>query len=188
MRASRWLIGVLLLSTCWMTGCGNPVDSRAAKELHGQGANLALTVLPALVRKGDAVDPSNREAARLAAGLVEQGLVYTRLGDHVVSLDPGWKASRRALWKRTVRQCRSWIKTHPQSTPHTLFVEYLLGTRMVAAVHVIILDSNGRLAYGRALHTDDPLYVEMSPIGVGDCTNLVLSALRQDLGLDGLNK
>lgn len=179
----RFFLGCCCAAIFLLAGCGGKEDPRAAKELEAQGARLSLTVLPAIVRKGEGISHSTAEAARLTAGLVDQGLRLTRLGEGEVHLKPGWKASRRALWRRTLRGCRSWLKTHPQNTPHVLFTEYLMGTRMVAAVHVLILDSQGRLAYGRAAHSDDPLYAEMSPIGEGDCTNLVLAALREDLGL-----
>ncbi|MFA7331800.1 MAG: hypothetical protein WC326_12090 [Candidatus Delongbacteria bacterium] len=187
MKTRRWGLGpgLAVLALLILLGCGGKVDERAAKELAALGRDVSLTVLPPAIRKGEELGYSPREGARVMAGLVDQGLLSTRLGDGEVSLSPGWKASQRALWKRTVRQCRAWLKNHPQSTPHVLFTEYLMGTRMVAAVHVLILDSNGRLAYGRALHSNDPLYAEMAPIGEGDCTNLVLSALRAGLNLSG---
>jgi len=166
-----------------MVSCGGGVDEGAASALRQAGKDVELTVLPPLVRKGQDLAPSMVQAERLVAGLLDAGLARTWPGDAWPLLTPGWKASGKALWKRTIKQSRSWLKANPQPGSHTLVTEYLLGTRMVVAVHVLIFDGEGRLAYGRVLNSGDGLYMEMAPIGEADCTNLALSALRQDLDL-----
>jgi hypothetical protein len=171
------VLAILLVS------CGVQVDENAASTLRQAGKAVELTVLPPLVRKGQDVAPSVAQGERLVAGLVDAGLSRTWPGDAWPALSPGWKASGKSLWKRTVKQSRSWLEANPQPGSHTLVTEYLLGTRMVVAVHVLIFDAEGRLAYGRVLNSGDGLYMETAPIGEADCTNLVLSALRQDLEL-----
>lgn len=161
--------------------CGGRVDEDAAAELRRAGMDVELSVLPPLVRKGEDVVVDRVQGDRLAAGLRDAGFPRIWTGDRAPTLAPGWKASGKALWKRTIKQSRSWLKANPQPGSHTLVTEYLLGTRMVVAVHVLVFDGEGRLAYSRVLNSGDGLYMEMAPIGEVDCTNLALSALRQDL-------
>lgn len=179
MRRIRWLPVFLLLVLG--VSCGGGVEEEAAAALRQSGRDVDLTVLPPVVRKGGEVTPSQEQGERLAAGLGDAGFPRTWTAERGPALTPGWKASGKALWRRTVKEARSWLKANPQPGSHTLVTEYLLGTRMVVAVHVLIFDAQGRQAYGRVLNSSDGLYMEMAPIGEVDCTNLALAALRQDL-------
>lgn len=171
----------LLLLVLLGMSCGVRVDEEAVTALRQAGGGMELSVLPPVVRKGQEVTLSLVQGERLAAGLRDAGFTRIWTAERGPALTPGWKASGEALWRRTVREARSWLKANPQPGSHTLVTEYLLGTRMVVAVHVLVFDAEGRLAYGRALDSGDGLYMEMAPIGEADCTNLALSALRQDL-------
>jgi len=171
----------LLLLVLLAVSCGGRVDEEAAASLHQAGKDVELSVLPPVVRKGQEVTPFLVQGERLAAGLRDAGFTRIWTADHGPALTPGWKASGKALWRRTAKQARAWLKANPQPGSHTLVTEFLMGTRMVVAVHVLIFDAEGRLAYGRALDSGDGLYMEMAPIGEVDCTNLALAALRQDL-------
>ena len=174
----RWPVFVVVFVAL---SCGGQVDGDAASALRRAGMAVELAVLPPLVRKGEDVAPDRVQGERLAAGLRDAGFSRIWTGERAPTLAPGWKASGKSLWKRTVKQSRSWLRANPQPGSHTLVTEYLLGTRMVVAVHVLVFDGEGRLAYSRVLNSGDGLYMEMAPICETDCTNLALSALRQDV-------
>jgi hypothetical protein len=171
----------ILLALFMLCGCGGSADRRAGEALLAGAGQADIIVLPAVLRSGDGLRHDAREAERLAAGLSGQGTARAVAGEAQVPLTPGWKSSSKAMLRRSARQFRRWARLHPAGTGWTLLPEYLLGSRMVAGICVYVVDRQGRLALVRRYDSRDLLYQEMAPIGPGDCTNLLLSALRETL-------
>ncbi|MDP2360665.1 MAG: hypothetical protein Q8O14_07920 [bacterium] len=162
-----------------VSACGVRVDHEAAQTLRMEAGSPGITVLPVMVRNLDEVAPDTALTSRLAEGLEAGALVH--LHPEAVALSPGWDRGHAGMWSRSVREFRTWRRHHPVATNHALLVECLMGTRVVGAVHVLVVDRAGRLACGLLLGQDDPLYQDMAPQSAEECVQLALTALRREL-------
>ena len=181
MRHHLTALALSLLACLLIGGCGGRADREAEQAFLGGKGLADLTVLPAVLRSGEEIRYDAREAERLAAGLTDQETARAVSGEGQAPLTAGWKASEKAMLRRSAREFRRWVRRHPVGTAYALLPEYLLGTRMVAGVCVYVVDRQGRLAFVHRYDSNDQRYQEMMPIGPADCTNLLLGALHETL-------
>ena len=93
-----------------------------------------------------------------------------------------WHANQAGMLSESAADFAAYITDHPVETEYALLPEYLfLGGGAVGGIHCYIIDGENRLAFVVLLNSHWPIFAEMDPKTVDDCTDVLIAALRKDL-------
>ncbi len=168
--------GALLAS-----GCAGPIDPEAREVfLHSLG-NTSIAVYPAFVR--DREPPYDENAAvRIGAFLTDEQLADVTITDERVPITSPWRRNQARMLRESAAEFAEYVKANPIDTEYALMPEYLMvGSGVVGGIHCYIVDAENRLAFVVLQNSHWPIFAEVNPKTIDDCTEVLIRVLRQSL-------
>lgn len=163
------------------SGCQFPVDRVAKEAFWGSLGETSITVFPAFVRsgKGDSYDRSAAE--RIGAFFADKNLAEVSLSDAQVPITGSWHYSQPRMLQESAEAFAEYVKGHPVATEFALLPEYMMGGSRPGRIHCYVVDADSRLAYVVLQNSKWPIFAEVKPKSVDDCTEVLIRVLEDDL-------
>ncbi len=164
-------------------GCGGPITDPIAQEAFlASLGNTSITVFPAFVREDDsAYDES--AALSIGAFLTDEGLADVTVSTEQVPITGPWHSNQSQMLQESAAEFAAYLNDDPVDTEYALLPEYLfLGNNAgVGGVHCYIVDADNRLAFVVLQNSHWPIFTEVNPQTVDDCTTILIEVLRESL-------
>lgn len=166
-----------------MASCRGIVDPAAEAAFLKSLGNTSITVFPAYVRGEQDTDPVyDADAAQAIAGFIdEENLATVTVSDEQVPITGPWHMNQAQMLQESAASFGGYLEDNPAESDYALLAEYLLGPRTVMGIHCYVIDGEGRIAYVVLLNSHHNPFSEADPQTVEDCTEVLLSVLREDL-------
>jgi hypothetical protein len=166
-----------------MASCRGIVDPAAEAAFLKSLGETSITVFPAYVRGEQDADPVyDADAAQAIAGFIdEEDLATVTVSDEQVPITGPWHMNQAQMLEESAAAFSGYLQDDPAESDYALLPEYLIGPRTVMGIHCYVIDGDGRLAYVVLLNSHHRPFSEADPQTVEDCTEVLLSVLREDL-------
>ncbi len=163
------------------SGCQFPVDRVAKDAFWGSLGETSITVFPAFVRtgKGDSYDQAAAE--KIGALFTDKSLAAVSLSDAQVPITGSWHSSQPRMLEESAKAFAGYVREHPVATEFALLPEYMLVGSRPRRLHCYVVDADGRLAYVVLRNSKWPIFAEVNPRSVDDCTEVLIRVLEEDL-------
>jgi hypothetical protein len=178
--ATVLLFAAIAFST---VSCRGIVDPAAEATFLKSLGETSITVFPAYVRGEQGTDPVyDAHAAQAIAGFIEEeDLATVTMSDEEVPITGSWHMNQAQMLKESAASFGGHLQDKPAESDYALLAEYLIGPRTVMGIHCYVIDGEGRIAYVVLLNSHHEPFSAADPRTVGDCTEVLLSVLREDL-------
>ncbi|UCF34604.1 MAG: hypothetical protein JSV78_04730, partial [Phycisphaerales bacterium] len=163
--------------------CRGIVDPAAETAFLKSLGETSITVFPAYVRGEQGTDAVyDADAAQAIAGFIdEEGLATVTVSDGEVPIAGPWHMNQAQMLAESAASFGGYLQDNPAESDYALLAEYLIGPRAVMGIHCYVIDGDGRIAYVVLLNSHHSPFSEADPQTVEDCTEVLLSVLREDL-------
>lgn len=170
-------LGLVLAPVC---GCAGPTDAEARHTFLRSLGDTSITVFPAFVRDGD---PPYDEKAAMSIGevLTDEGLAEVTISQEQVPITGLWRHNQARMLRESAAEFAEYLKANPTATEYALLPEYLAGDWGVGGIHCYIVDADNRLAFVVLQNSHWPIFKEVNPQTVDDCTEVLIRVLRKSL-------
>ena len=162
-------------------GCQFPVDRVAKEAFWGNLGETSITVFPAFVRCGDEASWDQAAAHRVGAFFADEDLAEVTLSDAQVPMTGSWHYSQPRMLEESAEAFARYVKEYPVETEFALLPEYMIGRSPVRRIHCYVVDADSRLAYVVLQNSKWPIFAEVNPRSVDDCTEVLIRVLRESL-------
>lgn len=170
---------VLLAAILLLQACKGAADPEAEKLFRASLGNTSITVYPTVIRmKTLSYDAAS--AAPLAGFLRDKKLAEPVLAKDEVPLASVWGRDESKMFRDSARDFGAFTKGK-LTTPYALLPECLMGGEELVAVHYYVVDSEGRLAFGRGLNSHSKLFTAAPKKTPADCSALVAASIEEKL-------
>ena len=161
-------------------GCNDAIDPALQKQFTDDLGKTTITVFPAAVRT-ESIAYNPAAATAIAAALRDAELAEADVATGEPPITGPWYSNQSRMWKESTVALGNYVKEHPIETKYAVMAEYLIlgGTREVGGVHIYVVDKSGALITGMLLNSHHKLFSDAKPKNVEDCTNLVISAMKE---------
>ena len=163
------------------SGCQFPVDRVAKEAFWGNLGETSVTVFPAFVRRGNEASWDQAAAQRVGAFFADKDLAEVTLSDAQVPITGSWHHSQPRMLGESAEAFAAYTKEHPVATEFALLPEYLMGRSRAGGIHCYVVDAQSRLAYVVLRNSHWPIFAEMDPKSVDDCTDVLVRVLEDEL-------
>jgi hypothetical protein len=92
------------------------------------------------------------------------------------------------MLKESAEAFFAYVKEHPVATKFALLPEYMLVKSRPRRLHCYVVDADGRLAYVVLRNSKWPIFAEVDPRSVDDCTEVLVRVLEEELLSAGNDK
>lgn len=173
---------VLILLT---GGCGSRIDPAAREQLRATLGSTSVTVYPAFVRADER--RYDADAAKAIAEFIErEQLATVALSDEKVDIPGEWSMNQSKMAGESIEAFKAHLLAHPIGTEFALLPEYLMGRdragkESAGGIHAYLLTKDGRMAEGVGLNSHHKVFASRKPKTVEDCTDVLISVLRDEL-------
>lgn len=174
------ILAVVGMGVVLLAGCAGPVDQAAKDAFLGSLGNTSITVFPAFVRDGE---PPYDENAAVSIGefLTDEGLAEVAISQEQVPITGPWHNNQARMLRESAAEFAEYLKANPTATQYGLLPEYLAGDWGVGGIHCYIVDADNRLAFVVLQNSHWPIFTEVNPQTVDDCTEVLIRVLRESL-------
>lgn len=162
-------------------GCQFPVDRVAKGAFWGGLGKTSITVFPAFVRHGNEASYDRAAAERIGAFFDDKNLAEVTLSDAQVPTTGSWHHSQPRMLGESAEAFAAYVKEHPVATEFALLPEYLMGRSRAGGIHCYVVDAQSRLAYVVLRNSHWPIFAEVDPKSVDDCTEVLVRVLEDEL-------
>ena len=186
-RQLSGIVVVLGITSVLVTasGCQFPVDREAKEAFWGGLGETSIMVFPAFVRTGKEDSYNQAAAEKIGAFFTDKVLAAVSLSDAHVPITGSWHSSQPTMLEESAEAFADYVKEHPVATEFALLPEYMLVESRPRRLHCYVVDSNGRLAYVVLRNSKWPIFAEVNPRSVEDCTEVLIRVLEEELRLVG---
>jgi hypothetical protein len=183
---TRRLSGIVLvpgITLVFVTvlGCQFPVDRAAGEAFRAGLGETSITVFPAFVRSGKGISYDRATAERIGAFFADKNLAEVSLSDAQVPITGSWHYSQPRMLQESAEAFAEYVKGHPVATEFALLPEYMMGGSRPGRIHCYVVDADSRLAYVVLQNSKWPIFAEVKPKSVHDCTEVLIRVLEDDL-------
>lgn len=174
------ILAVVGMGVVLLAGCAGPVDQAAKDAFLGSLGNTSVTVFPAFVRHGE---PPYDESAAVSIGefLTGEGLAEVATSQEQVPITGPWRHNQARMLRESAAEFAAYLKANPTATEYALLPEYLAGDWGVGGIHCYIVDADNRLAFVVLQNSHWPVFREVNPQTIDDCTEVLIRVLRKSL-------
>ena len=174
-------VGVALI-TVMVVGCAGPVDPAAKEAFFSSLGDTTMTVFPAFVRDGQESLYDESGAVRIGELFADEGLAEVTISQERVPITGPWHCNQARMLRESAAGFAGHLQDHPVDTGYALLPEYLLlRDSVVGGIHCYIVDAENRLAYVVLQNSHWPIFTEVDPQTLDDCTEVLVRVLRQEL-------
>jgi hypothetical protein len=166
-------------------GCKGPVDDDAAKTLFERKPALRIAVHPVVVRTPGAFRSDPAEAARAASALAGLGFAEIAAVDAPTpEIKAEYRHNEAAMLGESAEALQKLVRATPPAADAVLYAECLMrpNESEVLALHWVVVDRDGRIAAKGLLNSHWPIFKEVKPRTVADCTTMLVEDARERLG------
>jgi hypothetical protein len=179
--AGWWIVTGCAAMAAAGASCGGIVDPAAEAMFLQSLGDTTITVFPAFVRGEDTSYDAN--AAEEVAGFFEaEGLAAASASDQEVPISGSWGSNQAKMLRSSAVSFAACLGENPVGTEFALLPEYLMGPGYAVGIHCYVIDSEGRIAFVELLNSHHAPFSNADPQTVEDCTEVLISVLREDLG------
>ena len=177
--AGWWLgIGCAAMTLAGVS-CGGIVDPAAEAMFLQSLGDTSITVFPAFVRGEDTSYDAN--TAEEVAGFFEaEQLAAASVSDQEVPITDPWGSNQAEMLRNSAASFAAHLNENPVETEFALLPEYLMGPGYAVGIHCYIIDGEGRIAFAELLNSHHAPFSNADPQTVEDCTEVLMSVLRED--------
>ena len=175
----------VVLALALAGGCAiSAADPEAKKAFMRSLGNTSITVFPAFVRNGE--PPYDENAAMsISELLTDEGLAEVTVSREQVLITGSWHHNQAKMLRESAAEFAEYLKANPTATKYALLPEYLAGDCGVGGIHCYIIDADNRLAFVVLQNSHWPIFAEMKPKTIDDCTDVLIEVLRESLKPSG---
>jgi hypothetical protein len=163
------------------SGCQFPVDRTAKEAFRGGLGETSITVFPAFVRTSKGYSYDQAAAEKIGAFLTDKNLAAASPSDAQVPITGSWHASQPKMLKESAEAFADYIKEHPVAKEFALLPEYMLVNSRPRRLHCYVVDADSRLAYVVLRNSKWPIFAEVDPRSVDECTEVLVRVLEDEL-------
>ncbi|MGB2988316.1 MAG: hypothetical protein WBE26_20795 [Phycisphaerae bacterium] len=176
------IIAFVGMAVVLVAGCAGPVDPAAEDAFLGSLGNTSITVFPAFVRDGQEASYDANGAERIGEFLIDDNLAEVTVSQEQVPVTGPWHSNQARMLRESAEDFATYLRENPVENEYAVLPEYLfLGGGGVGGIHCYIIDGENRLAFVVLLNSHWPIFAEMDPKTVDDCTDVLIEVLREDL-------
>jgi len=182
LNAHRTLTVLLLAAlTAIPVGCAGPEDGAANEAFEAAIGATTITVYPAFVRRNETNSHDTGAAERISAFLQTERLASATVTDERVPIDGPWRVNQLRMLRNSAATFADYVVDHPIETDYALLPEYLGGSSAFGGVDGYVVTADGRVAYVVLQNSHWPIYQDVNPKTVDDCTKILTRCLLDDL-------
>jgi hypothetical protein len=172
----------VVLATVMAVGCAGPVDPAAKDAFFSSLGDTTMTVFPAFVRDGHEGLYDEAAAVRIGELFTDEGLAEATISQERVPITGPWHCNQARMLSESAAEFAGYLQDHPVDTEYAFLPEYLLlRDSAVGGIHCYIVDAENRLAYVVLQNSHWPIFTEVDPQTLDDCTEILIRVLRQEL-------
>ena len=188
LKTTRFVLlsGILAVT---LGGCGGIVDEGAEARFMDKLGDMSITVFPAFVRDGEQHRYAPDQAATVGDFLTQEKLATVALSTAEVPITSEWGMNQAKMLRGSAEDFSAYVRENSLETDYAMLAEYLIGGNGTpVGVHLYVVDAGGTVAYGMLTNSHHQVFTDVNPQTVGDCTQIVVNSLREDLATDDTAK